>query len=192
MNDRTCAYCDEPLPANARSDQRFCSRSHKSAARKQRRHREKIRASLVAAGLPFDKDESRENDGGHLPDRHAAAARFRAMVAADAAARVPKTQEREWAAYARRHGTIHPDEQAARTARGTQERADDWQQGTARFQRPQMTLAEQARSSRARQRQPVLDSGPVWDDDDPDLMEPPQMITGSIYKTGYRHAGIYR
>jgi hypothetical protein len=189
MDARTCEYCRNLLPADARSDQRFCSRSHKTAARKQRRKREKIRASLVTAGLPLGSQASEPDAHGRHMETDA---RIHAILAADEAGRAPQEQAREWAAYARRHGTIHPDELAARQARGRQARAEDWQQGTARFQpnRP-ATLADAGRRARAQQVRPMSGYAPAgpahWDDDDP--QQPGQTIDGGNFRSGRGHWG---
>jgi predicted nucleic acid-binding Zn ribbon protein len=184
MDGRTCDYCGDPLPSDARSDQRFCSRSHKSAARKQRRRREKIRASLVTSGIPLD---SRANDAASREADH----RFHAMVAADEARRQPQAQLREYAEFERRNpGVAHPGRTLDRTQRGLQARANDWEQGTARFQRPVSTLAEQARASRARQRRPVIEPPGEWGTDGE--LEAATMIDGNVFRSGYRHASAYR
>jgi hypothetical protein len=114
------------------------------------------------------------------------------MLARDEARRVPQAQEREWAQYERRNpGTAHPDRVRAQIARGLQARADDWDQGTARFQRTSSSVAEAGRRARSQQRRPVTDPG-HWDDDDPDLMEAPTMHDGGPFRAGYRHAGYIR
>lgn len=181
---RICEWCDQPF--EGRSDAVYCSRDHKRAAsraRKRTRERSNYLAELVTPS------PSSENQTA----AYAADARFRAMVQADQTARVPDAQAREWAAYARRHGSIHPDEQAARIAKGSQARAEDWDQGTARFVKSERTLAQRAKASRERQRRPVIDAGPApWDDNDPDMMEPAEMIDGNAFRTGYRHASGYR
>lgn len=48
---RRCAYilCSEPLPANSRSDRMYCSRAHKAAARRWRRHN----IEAVRIGIAF-------------------------------------------------------------------------------------------------------------------------------------------
>lgn len=170
MNDRTCEYCNGPIPDDARSDAVYCSPNHKRAARKRRRRREQIRASLVTIALPLDSHAS--DDAARAADE-----RFRVMIQADEARRSPKTQERGWAAYARRHGTIHPGEQRARVARGQQDRLADWQQGTERFTRSTSTIGEAGRMTRAQQGRATR-----ADDDsarnDPELREAPQMIDG--------------
>jgi len=69
--------------------------------------------------------------------------------------RVPQDVMREWSAYARRHGTVHPAEQAYRNQRGLAARAADWSRGTRRFTNNDsgQSLAEKARASRALNRQ---------------------------------------
>jgi hypothetical protein len=135
--------------------------------------------------------ESRENQAAS----RAADARFAAMLRADEAHRAPQTQQREWDRWERRNpGTVHPGRAAQRISRGLQERADDWTQGTARFQKPVSTIAERARRSRSEQRRPAKQapiSGPTsWDDDDPELEA--EMIDGNAFRAGYRHAGYVR
>jgi hypothetical protein len=137
-------------------------------------------------GLPLD---SHANDADIRARWAETDARIHAMIAAEEARRVPQAQAAEWAAYARRHNTVHPDELAARIARGQQARADDWQQGTVRFQRPTGSLAEKARASRAQQRRPVM--APM-SEHDMDELEPPTMIEGNVLRSGYRHANAYR
>jgi hypothetical protein len=116
-------------------------------------------------------------------------------LAAEEARHVTDQQAAQWKAYARRHGSIHPDEQVARLARGREARLADWHQGTERFVRPSNSIAEQARASRAQQARPapvVQDPG-RWDNlDDPELLEPATMHDGNIFKGGYRHAAGYR
>jgi hypothetical protein len=181
---RTCEWCEQPF--EGRSDAVYCSRNHKRAASRARQ-RTRERSNYLQ-----DRVTPSQSSGVSEATR-AADARFKAMVEADQASRVPDAQAREWRKYARRHGTLHPDEMAARIAKGNRSRAEDWEQGTQRFQRETKTLAEQAKASREQQRRPMIDAGPgAWDDEDPDLMQPAEMITGSIFKAGYRHASDYR
>jgi hypothetical protein len=142
-------------------------------------------------GIPLN---SHASDAGYLAESYAADERFRAMQAADEASRVPQTQEREWREYARRHGTMHPDEQRARIARGSQARADDWAAGTRPFVRTGGSIAEMGRTQRQRQRRPVSEPmGAGWDNlNDPELHEPATMHDGGPFRGGYRHAGYYR
>lgn len=155
----TCGWCGKPL--EGRVDKAYCKAScRRSARRKRKRDRERSN-SLSPAGLTYNEAGTRAAD-----------ARFRAMIDADEASRVPDLQAREWAAYARRHGTIHPDEQAAGIARGRQARADDWQQGTVRFVREGGSIADAGRRARSQQIRPATyapSGGPAsWDDDDPE------------------------
>lgn len=173
----TCGWCRTPL--DGRSDKQYCNASHRRQARRKRKQDRQRSNSLSPSGQSY----------GLAAEAQAADARFRSMVAADEASRVPDVQAAEWRAYSRRHGTLHPDEQAARIARGQEARSADWQQGTVRFQRTASTLAEQARTSRARQQRPVIEPPGEWDGHDE--LEPAQMIDGNVFRSGYRHAGAY-
>jgi hypothetical protein len=190
---KTCeaSDCDNLIDQDRRSDSIYCSSACKRRAMRARKKERKTSNFLLSFGTG---SESRGSESAISETSRAAGDRFRAMVARDEALRVPQHQEREWAEYTRRHNTIHPDEQAARIARGLQARADDWDQGTARFVKPVSTIAEQARRARSQQRRPTKPaqvSGPTsWDDDDPELEA--EMITGDIYRSGYRHAEHYR
>ena len=171
---------DNPLPEDARSDQRFCDRTCKGSARRQRRRRERAKAVLSNfPGLSAPLSQSSE--------LREADARFRAMLVADEASRTPQTQEREWAAWERRHpGTAHPDRVRARIARGQQARQDDWNQGTARFLRTPSSVAELGRAQRARQGRPMgppMQAGPPsYEDDDP--VQPAEMIDLGDWRRG--------
>lgn len=184
---RTCEApgCGNLIDQDRRSDSIYCSNACKRRAMRARKKKRRTSNFLGSIGTG---SESGESDGEGLARTHAADARFRTILAADEAQRTPDAQAAEWAAYARRHGTIHPDEQAARIRRGREARAQDWVQGTERFRQPTSSLAEQARASRARQRRPVLE--PI--DDDDDMLEPPSMVQGDIFRSGYRHANAYR
>ena len=170
MSDRSCEYCGNPLPEDARSDQRFCDRTCKGSARRQRRRRE--RAKRVLSNFPGLSAPPSQSSGLREAD-----ARFRAMLVADEASRTPQTQEREWAAWERRHGTAHPDRVRARLARGTQARLDDWHQGTVAFVRPAGSIAEAGRRARGQQiRVRIADDGNPWND--PELNDVPAMLDG--------------
>jgi hypothetical protein len=173
---RTCEWCNEPF--EGRSDAVYCSRNHKRAAsraRKRQRQRSNSLNELVALSQTSAASEA----------SRAADARFRAMVAADQASRTPTTQAREWAAYARRHGTIHPDEQAARVARGRQARAEDWQQGTARFVREGSSVAAAGRRARTQQIRPMSSYEPAGPSHDEDLEA--EMIDMGNFRQGRGH-----
>jgi hypothetical protein len=178
---KTCQApgCDNPIDQDRRSDSTYCSSACKRRAMRARKKARKSSNSL-------------DTGSGTYAESHAADARFHATVAAGEAMRVTKRQAAEWAAHARRHGTIHPGEQAARIARGQQARADDWQQGTASFVRPSNSLAEKARDARARQRRPVITGRSQAGHRDDELLEPPEMTEGDIFRSGYRHASSYR
>lgn len=174
----TCGWCGAPL--DGRSDKQYCNASHRRQARRKRARDRERSNSVSPSGKSY----------GLAAEAHAADVRFRSMVAADEARRVPHREFAEWAAYARRHGTMHPDELAARIERGRQARADEWTAGTARFVRPGSSIAEKARASRARQSRPVIAPAGEWDERGE--LEPAQMIDGGLFRTGYRHATAYR
>lgn len=172
--------CGSPIDQDRRSDSVYCSNACKRRAMRARKKERKSSNFISSFGIPLQSHEA-------AGPSHAADDRFHALIAADEAARQPRVQAKEWAAYAKRHGTIHPDEQAARIARGQQARSADWAQGTARFTRTSSTVAEKARESRARQQRPVIDPGPGSDDNDPDMMEPPEMIDMGNWRSGRGH-----
>jgi hypothetical protein len=90
-------------------------------------------------------------------------------------------QEREWAAYERRNpGVAHPDRTRAQIERQRAAKAAEER----RFTRTPPTVAEMGRAQRQLQRRPVSDPGPLWDDNDPDLMEPPHMIDMGNWRAG--------
>jgi hypothetical protein len=106
------------------------------------------------------------------------------MVAADQARRTPQADIREWEAWERRHpGTEHPGRTQARIARGVQARSADWDQGTRVFLRSPASVGEAGRRARAMQRHPAGNPGPSRDDD-PDMMEEPQMIDMGNWRRG--------
>lgn len=193
MHDRTCELCGDPLPANARRDQRFCSRQHKQLARRKRREAEKRKAQLSNFLAPFGV--SPEPDASHDADR-----RFRAALDVARERLAAEQREREWSAWERAHpGTAHPERVSARLSEGLRDRDADWAQGTARFSRPVASIAERARASRALQRStaPVSGTHPGPraydnDSDDPDLWESATMHDGGPFRAGYRHASAYR
>jgi hypothetical protein len=153
-----CGWCGRLL--EGRVDKRYCSASHRRQARRRRKRDREGSNSLSHPGQSSAAGEA----------ARAADERFRAILAADQAERAPQAQASEWAAYARRHGTVHPGEQAARIARGHQARAQDWQQGTERFIRPGSSIGEAGRRARSQQLMPMSSyesAGPSqWDDED--------------------------
>lgn len=174
----TCGWCGRPL--DGRVDKQYCGGScRRSARRKRKKDRERSNSLSQSAQSSEPQGASSEAD-----------ARFRAMLAADKASRTPSEQEGQWARHARRHGTIHPDEQADRIARGRRASADDWQQGTQPFARQPMTVAELGRAQRQRQLRPLSSYGsdpgcagpPAWDDDDPE--QPGEMIDLGDWRRG--------
>jgi len=169
---RVCEWCDQPF--EGRSDAVYCSRNHKRAASRARKRRREHSNSLNELVTLFQSSASDEAFD-------VASRRFQAIQAADEASRAPQEQAREWAAYARRHGSVHPDEQAARVARGQRARDEDWQQGTARFARAGSSVAEAGRRARSQQVRPM--SGYVPDDDH----EPGQTIDIGNFRTGRGH-----
>jgi hypothetical protein len=94
------------------------------------------------------------------------------MVAADEARQETDEQAAEWLAYERRHGTEHPARTADRIAR---QAAESIRRAPV-FTTP--AVAELGRAQRQQAPMPVRNAGPdsPWDDNDPDLMEPAQMI----------------
>lgn len=79
--------------------------------------------------------------------------------------------EHEWSAYERRHGTEHLGRTADRVERQAAEHADR----APRFTTP--TVGERGRAER--RHAPIRAAGPSeWEDNDPDLMEPPAMADG--------------
>lgn len=171
---RICEWCNGPF--EGRSDAVYCSRNHKRAAsraRKLQRQRSNYLSELVT---PSESSASAEAS-------RAANDRFRAILAADKASRTPDAQEREWQRWERQHpGTAHPDRVRARMLRGKQAADEDWVQGTRRFAHAPMTLAEQARAARGRQRQPVPSAGHDSYDDDPELQA--EMIDMGNWRRG--------
>jgi hypothetical protein len=177
----TCGWCGEPL--DGRADKAYCNSSCRRQARRKRQRNRERSSYLSSSG----------GSSGFSPDDRArwaeADARFNAMVspAAGDQRRALGQQEREWAAYERRHGTAHPGRERARLERGRQARADDWEQGTAHFLRASGTIAERGRAQRQLQARPVHDPMPQHydnDGDDPDLWEPPQMIDMGNWRRG--------
>jgi hypothetical protein len=83
---------------------------------------------------------------------------FQSKIVANDIWRVPSDVFREWQAYAKRHGTVHPAEKSYRIQRGLAARAADWSQGTSRFTAPGIkSVADKARESRALNRRYAQD-----------------------------------
>jgi hypothetical protein len=180
---KTCQApdCDNLIDQDRRSDSIYCSNACKRRAMRARKRNRKTSNFLHSFGTGF---ESRESEGGHLADTSAADTRFKAMIAADEASRVPDLQLQEWAAWERRNpGVAHPGRTAARMAHGQQARLDDWHRGTDRFSRPQNSIAEQARRARGQQRRPITqDDDNAWND--PELADTPSMIDAGNFRRG--------
>lgn len=122
--------------------------------------------------LPVQSAESRAQD---------ADARFRAMLdhaqAAEHDRATRAVLEREWREFERRNpGIEHPARTADRAARQAAEDADR----APRFTTPSPGDLGQA----TRRSATIRTAGPIeWDDNDPDLMEPPTMID-SPFRSG--------
>jgi hypothetical protein len=172
MNNNNCEACGASL-AVKRADARWCS----SACRMRAKRRESRLGAL------------RELHGGRAelvgvhPDE--SDERFRSLLAASKAAEIDRAAraviEREWSIYERRHGTEHPGRTADRVQRqavGDAARA------------PRFTTLTPGEMGRLNRRAPVPAYAPgrvEWDDNDPDMMESPQMIDSPFRSPRRRH-----
>ena len=142
---RRCAECNRVL-VGRRADATWCSARCRMRWKRKQRNLQAARDSYSAvhpdvslaelhdkAGPPDWRDDPRNySDYGDLPDdfdlaaeidyddEHQGdeqAARFNAMLQADAGQRTPRETWRRWRAHGRRHGTEHPEQTADRIGR---------------------------------------------------------------------------
>jgi hypothetical protein len=139
-------------------------------AKRRQRARVWVRDHLSASSSP--------GPGVRSPQTHDADDHFHELLAQESSARLRDRDAAEWAAYERRHGTPHPSRVRAQIER---QAAEDTARAP-RFSTP--TVAERGQAGRGRSLLPAQNTGPGWDDDDPDMMEPPRMVDLGNWRTG--------
>jgi hypothetical protein len=161
MNAGSCQTCGASL-AGKRADAKWCSPACRMKASRHEARLLAYRSSYPAADV-------------HAAESRASDERFHALISesrADEAARVARESlEREWSEFEGRNpGVAHP----ARTADRAQRQAAEREANAPKFTMP--TVGERGRASRRAQ---IRATGPTkWDDNDPDMMEPPTMTDG--------------
>ncbi len=163
----TCEWCGGYL--EGRRNKRFCTRNCKRSALRARRRREERSNYLAGTVTP---SEARDADE-----------RFHAAMAASHAAEEDRATraalERTWQEFERRNpGVEHPGRTADRLQRQAADRADR----APKFTTP--TVGELGRANRRGAPIRAKGAGPEWDDNDPDMMEPPSMIDLGNWRRG--------